>query len=130
MGGKGEGRGQRGGEGKANLSVKKVRDGTKSTHPLPTVFGKQAQFAHAQEEGRPGIEWAGTGGMTPGGSRVWWSFQYLSSFVPTSDSHAYYPDQLHTKFSFFSPYPQTLPPRWWELLHIYEASGPLVLLWR
>lgn len=43
---------------------------------------------------------------------------------PPSDSHAYHPDRLRTKY----PHP-LLSGRRWELLNIYEASRPLVLLW-
>lgn len=54
VGGKGEGSRQRRGEGKANQSVKKVRDRTKSTHPLPTVFGNRLSPLMRRKKAGPG----------------------------------------------------------------------------
>lgn len=123
MGGKGEGSRQRSGEGKANLSVRKC--GTEQrAHILcqqPLEIGSVRSCA-GRRQAQDSVGRNRQNDLR--GSRVCWSFQHLSSFVPTSDSHAYYPDQLHTKFSF-SP---LLSGRWWESLNIYEASGTLVAL--
>lgn len=119
MGGREEGSRQPSGEGKANLSVRKC--GTEQRTHILCQLSLETGSVRSCAGRRQARDSVGRNRQNdPRGSRVCWSFQHPSSFVPLL---------IHMHITPLNSLSPLLSARWWELLNIYEASRPLVLLW-